>query len=94
MVLINSYPKVSSAGNLLANTFDPDQAWQNIRPDLVQNVWHPGDIPERCFLENPNFEKYQQTTKHYKYDKLLIMQSVNEFIEKQHILFHLAIETD
>ena len=37
-------------------------------------------------------KKNQQTTKHYKHDKLLIKQRVNEFIEKQHILFHLVIE--
>ena len=40
-------------------------------------------------------KKNQQATKHYKHDKhdkLLIMQSDNEFIEKQHILFRLAIE--
>ena len=34
-------------------------------------------------------ENNQQTTKH---DKLLTRQGVNEFIEKQHILFHLAID--
>ena len=44
------------------------------------------------FLENPNFEKNQQTTKQDKHDKLLIRHRVNEFKEKQHILFHLAIE--
>ena len=45
------------------------------------------------FFENPNFEiKNQQPTKHDKNDKLLIRQRVNEFIEKQHILFRLAIE--
>ena len=41
------------------------------------------------FLKTLILKKNQQTTKH---DKLLIMQRVNEFIEKQHILFHLAIE--
>ena len=66
---------MSSADNLLANTFDSDQAWQNIGPDLDKNVWHSGDIPERCFWQN------------YKHDKLLIRQRVNEVIEKQHMSF-------
>ena len=41
------YLLVSSADNLLANTFDPDQAGQNFGPDLDKNVWHSGDISER-----------------------------------------------
>ena len=55
---------------------------------MDQNVWHSGDIPKRCFLSKTLIlKKNQQTTKHCEHDKLLIRQSVNEFKEKQHILF-------
>ena len=40
----------SSADNLLANTSDPDQARQNIGPNLDQIFFDTGDIPESCFF--------------------------------------------
>ena len=85
---------MSSTDNLLANTFDRDQARQNIGPDLDQmlTLWLYS-WKMFFFLENPHFEKQiSRQQKNYKHDKLLVWKIVNEFIEKQHILFHLAIE--
>ena len=49
---------MSSADNLLANTFDSDQARQNIGPDLEKKKFDTLVIfLKDVFLENPNFEK-------------------------------------
>ena len=49
---------MSSADSLLGNKFDPDQARQNIRPDLDKNMFDTLVIfLKDLFLENSNFEK-------------------------------------
>ena len=40
-----------------ANSLDPDQDRQNIRPDLDPTVWRSDGIPERFFLKKVDFEK-------------------------------------
>ena len=48
----------------VANNFDPDQAWQNVRPDLDTQIVFLKD-----FFQEVDFEKNQQTTK--KREKIL-----------------------
>ena len=50
-----------SADNF-ANSLDPEQARQNVGPDLFQAVKHSDGIPERIFWKRW-FEKHQQATK-------------------------------
>ena len=64
-----------SAGNIFGNSLDPDQAWQNVRPDLDPNYLTLWWYPCKNFLENVDFEKNPQTIRSMK--KLPSMQRVN-----------------
>ena len=58
-----------------ANSMHPDQARQNVGPDLGPNCLTLDDIPDYFFFsEKVDFEKKQQTTKNY--EKLPSMQRV------------------
>ena len=50
---------VSSADITIANSFDPDQARQNVVPNM-----EPSCLTLNFFLEKVNFEKNQQTAKY------------------------------
>ena len=57
-----------------ANSSDPDQAWQNVRPDLdpycltLIDSW-------RTFLKKVDFENIEQTTKNMQFDLILYVPS-------------------
>ena len=55
-----------------ANSLNPDQAWQNIGPDLESNclTLYSDGIPERIYKKNVNFEKFSRRKKnHEKFSK-------------------------
>ena len=57
---------------IFANSFDHDQARQNVGPDLDPNCLTPDSVPERIFWKKLIFEKSQQATKFH--EKLPSMQ--------------------
>ena len=49
-----------------ASILDPDQAWQNVRPDQIwiQIVWHSDGIPKKQdFFEKVNLKKKSEDDK-------------------------------
>ena len=56
-----------------ANSLEPDQARQNVGPDLDPNCWYSDSVPERTF-EKVNFEKVSRQQQNHV--KLPSMQEV------------------
>ena len=50
----------------VANILEPDQARQNVGPDLDLNCLHPDGIP-KCFLKKLFFKKSADEKNHEKY---------------------------
>ena len=73
----NSFPASGYFCHLitLANSLNPDQAQQNVRPDLDPNCLTLDGIPERFFLEKLIEKKNPQMTK--KHAKLPSMHRIN-----------------
>ena len=65
---INSLPASGDVCHLLktfANSLDPDQAWINVGPIWIQNVWHSDGIPEKFFWKKKIIHR-RQKKKHAK----------------------------